>query len=166
VPRTPLTIEEIQTLLKATPERIEVMTAGLTLAQLHTAPNDDEWSANEVLAHLRACADMWGDRRIVAMIAEDHPTIRAHNPRTWIKVTDYPDLEFRSSLRAFATQRAELLAALQSLPPEGWLRSATLTGAGKPFEISILNEASEMARHERPHIEQIERIVSAVSIPT
>jgi hypothetical protein len=58
------------------------------------------------------------------------------------------------------------MAALASLPLEGWLRSATLTGAGKPFEISILNEASEMARHERPHIEQIERIVSAVSIPT
>jgi hypothetical protein len=166
VPRTPLTIEEILTLVKATPERIEASTAGLTPAQLRIAPSDDEWSANDVLAHLRACADMWGDRRIMAMIAEDHPTIRALNPRIWIKQTDYPDLEFRSSLRAFATQRAELMAALASLPLEGWLRSATLTGAGKPFEITILNEASEMARHERPHVKQIERIVSAVSIPT
>jgi len=153
-------------LLAATPQRIEAMTAGLTLAQLRTAPNHGEWSANDVLAHLLACADMWGDRRILVMIAEDHPTIRALNPRTWIKQTDYPDLEFRSSLRAFATQRAELLAALKSLPPDGWSRSATLMGAGRPLEITVLLEASEMARHERPHVKQIERIVSAVSIPT
>jgi DinB superfamily len=166
VPRTPLTIAEILTRLAATPERIEAMTAGLTPAQLRTAPNDNEWSANDVLAHLRACADMRGSRYIMAMITEDHPTLRALDPRTWIKQTDYLELEFGSSFRTFATQRAELMAALEPLSAEGWLRSATLTGAGKPLEITILNVASGMTLHERPHIKQIERIVSAVSILT
>jgi hypothetical protein len=46
-------------MLAATPPRITALTAGLGPAQLHTAPAPDEWSANEVLAHLRACADMW-----------------------------------------------------------------------------------------------------------
>jgi hypothetical protein len=156
-----LTIEQILTLLAEAPPRIAEFTAGLAPAQLRTAPNHGEWSANDVLAHLRACADMWGNC-IVAMIAEDHPTLRAVNPRTWIKKTDYLDLEFRPSLRSFTTQRADLLAVLEPLPREGWSRSATVTGAGKVLERTVLTYAQGLARHERPHVKQVERIVNTM----
>jgi hypothetical protein len=98
--------------LAETPTRIAALTAGLAPARLHTTPNHEGWSANDVLAHLRACADVWGNC-IVAIIAKDTPTLRAVNPRTWIKKTDYLELEFRPSLRSFATQRADLLAVLE-----------------------------------------------------
>jgi DinB superfamily len=98
----------------------------------------------------------------VAMIAEDTPTLRAVNPRTWIKQTDYRDLEFRPSLRAFAAQRADLLAVLEPLPHEGWSRAATVTGAGKVLERTVLSYAQWLARHERPHVRQVERIVNAM----
>ena len=114
-----LTIEQILTLLAEGPPRIAALTAGLASAQLQTPPGPAEWSANDVLAHLRACADMWGSC-MTTMIAEDRPTLRAVNPRTWIKQTDYPELEFQLSLRAFARQRADLLAVLKPLPPAGW----------------------------------------------
>ncbi|MEJ7763434.1 MAG: DinB family protein [Thermomicrobiales bacterium] len=149
------------TLLAETPPRIAALTAGLAPAQLHTAPDHDEWSANDVLAHLRACADVWGDC-IAAMIAEDTPTLRAVNPTTWIKQTDYPELEFGPSLRSFATQRADLLALLEPLPPEGWARAATVTGAGKVLERTVLSYARWLATHERPHVKQVERIVNAM----
>ena len=70
---------------------------------------------------------MWG-QCIVTIIAEDRPTIRAINPTTWIKSTNYPELEFATSLRAFITQRAELMALLDPLPTAGWSRRATVTG--------------------------------------
>jgi DinB family protein len=92
------------------------------------------------------------------MIAEDRPTLRAVNPRTWIKQTNYLDLEFRLSLRAFTTQRAELMALLEPLPPEGWARAATVTGAGAVLERTVLSYAQWLAVHERPHLKQIERI--------
>ena len=66
MPKRPLTIEQVLTLLAETPPRIAALTAGLAPAQLRTAPNHDEWSANDVLAHLRACADMWGDCIVTA----------------------------------------------------------------------------------------------------
>jgi hypothetical protein len=93
------------------------------------------------------------------MLAQDRPTLRAVNPRTWIKKTDYLELEFGPSLRAFATQRADLLAVLSLLPPEGWSRTATVTGAGKVLERNVLFYTQWMARHERTHVKQIERIV-------
>ena len=161
MPNTSLTIEQVLTLLRATPLRLTALTATLSPEELHMKPNPDEWSANEVLAHLRACADVWGNC-IVTIITEDMPTLRAVNPLTWIKKTNYLELEFQPSLHAFATQRADLLAVLSPLPPEGWERSATVTGAGKVLERNVLFYARWLAGHERPHVKQIERIIKTV----
>ena len=154
-----LTIEQVLTLLTETPPRLAALTAGLSPAQLHTAPNHDAWSANDVLAHLRACADVWGGC-VLTLIAEDTPTLRAVNPLTWIKKTDYLELEFRPSLRSFTTQRAELLAVLEPLPREAWSRAATVTGAGRVLERTALFYAQWMAGHERSHVKQVGRIVN------
>ena len=161
MPSKSLTTEQVLTLLEETPQRIAALTAGLAPAQLHTPPNHDEWSANDVLAHLRACADVWGNC-IVAIIAEDRPTLRAVNPLTWIKKTDYLELEFRPSLRSFTTQRADLLAVLEPLPREGWSRTATVTGAGKPLQRTVLFYGHWLARHERQHVKQVEHTVNTM----
>src|SRR5678810_1135789 len=108
-----LPIETILTILKETPPRLVKITARLAPVQLHTAPSVGEWSANEVLAHLRACNEVWGGYYIMTILAQDKPTIKAMNPRTWIKNTDYLEQEFQSSLRAFTKQRRRLLAVLE-----------------------------------------------------
>lgn len=157
---TPLTIDEVLTLLGEPPETIAALTAGLPRAGLHRSPSRGEWSINDVLAHLRSCADMWG-KYMATIIDEDQPTIRAMNPTTWIKSTNYPELEFGPSFRAFAKQRAELLAVLRPLPKAGWARSATVTGAGKPRERTVLDYARWLANHERSHVKHIARVVSS-----
>jgi hypothetical protein len=161
VPNKSLTIEQVLSLLQATPLRLAELTTDLSPEELQTRPNPDEWSANEVLAHLRACADVWGNC-IVAIIAEDMPTLRAVNPLTWIKKTNYLALEFWPSLRDFAIQRADLLAVLSPLPGDAWEHSATVTGAGKVLERSVLFYARWLAGHERTHVKQIERIVKTM----
>lgn len=148
-------------MLAAAPARLAALTSGLRPALLRTASNQDEWSTNEVLAHLRSCADVWGTC-IDVILALDRPTIRAVNPRTWIKSTDYLEQEFQPSLQAFTAQRAGLLAVLKSLPTEKWSRAATVTGAGKTLERTVLSYAQWMAEHERPHVKQIQRIVDTM----
>ncbi len=155
----PLTIDQVLTQLREQPEQIAALTAGLPRARLHSPRSPDEWSVNDVLAHLRSCSDMWG-RYIAMIIAEDRPTIRAMNPTTWIRRTNYPELEFTPSLHAFAEQRAELLALLRPLPEAGWSRGATVTGAGRPRERTVLEYARWLANHERSHVKHIARIVS------
>ena len=148
MPGRSLTIEQVLSRLTENSTRIPALTTDLTPAQLHTSPSPGQWSANDVLAHLRSCSDMWGDC-IATIIAEDRPTIRAANPRTWINKTDYPELEFRPSLRSFTTQRANLLAVLEPLPHESWSRTATVTGAGKPLERTVLFYADWLAMNGR-----------------
>jgi hypothetical protein len=162
VPNKTLTIEQVVILLAETPPRIAALTAELSPAQLRSRPNRDEWSANEVLAHLRACADMWGGC-IVTMVAEDRPSLRAVNPLTWIQKTDYLELEFQPSLRAFAKQRAALMKVVEPLPNKAWSRTATVTGAGALLERNVLFYGRWLAGHERTHIKQIGRIVNSMS---
>jgi hypothetical protein len=161
VPGRSLTIEQILIILAEIPPRIAALTADLAPAQLHTAPSQGEWSANDVLAHLRACADVWGDC-MATIINQDRPTIRAVNPRTWIKSTDYPEQEFQPSLQAYTAQRAGLMAALEPLAPEGWSRTATVTGARKPLERTVHFYAQWLARHERTHLKQFKQIVDTI----
>ena len=153
-----LSTETILTILEETPSRLAELTAGLTSVQLQSAPSDGEWSIKEVLTHLRACSDVWGDRYIATILAEDQPTIRAINPRTWIKQTDYLTQKFQPALRAFIEQRKGLLAILKPLPPGEWMRTNTLVGAGRPLQQTLLSHADRLARHERTHLRQIAQI--------
>ena len=82
------------------------------------------------------------------------------NPRTWIKSTNYPDLEFAPSFRAFTKQRAELLALLRSLPKAAWSRRALVTGAGRPRERTVFEYARWLEKHERTHVNHIARLVN------
>lgn len=157
----PLSIEQNLTLLADTPSRIASLTKGLSPIQLVTPPEPGEWSARDVLAHLRACADMWV-KYISLILSEDRPTFKAVNPTTWIKQTNYLEQEFRPSLRGFTTQRSELMGVLKPLPPEAWSRTATVTGAGKPRERTVQTYAQWLANHEQSHFRQIERIASAL----
>ena len=156
-----LPIEKILILLKKNPLAITELSAELTPSQLRNVPTEGGWSAVEVLAHLRSCADVWGNC-IMVILAEDRPTIRAIDPRTWVKSTNYPDLEFRPSFQAFTTQRAELLVLLESLGSEDWLREATVTGAGKPLERTVQFYAQWLAKHERSHLKQFKRIMNTM----
>lgn len=159
--RTRLPTDQILSLLAAAPGRIAAATDGLSPEQLRTAPAPGEWSDNDILAHLRACADVWGDC-IATILAEEHPTIRAINPRTWMARMDYPQQEFRVSLQAYTAQREALVAVLEALSPVAWARAATVKGAGKTLERTVLGYADSLAVHERAHLKQMARVAAAM----
>ena len=154
----PAEIETLLKLLSQSPRRISAASKALEDSRLYFRPDDKSWSANDVLAHLRACADVWG-KSIMAMIAQDHPTLRYVSPRTWIRKTDYPDLEFRPSLDAFTRQRRELLKSLKTLELAGWARGATFTATTTGREETVLSYVQRMALHENKHCGQVETLL-------
>ena len=157
-----LPVEMILNILKETPSRLAALPAELSPAQLRTAPGPSEWSVTEVFAHLRACSDVWGDNYIMTILTRDKPTIKAMNPHRWIKNTDYLEQEFQALLRPFTKQRKKLVVVLEQLEPQDWWRTATLTGAGKPLEQTLISHADGLARHERTHLKQIERTLNSL----
>lgn len=151
----------VVSLLHSTPRRIEAVTLGLGEKDLTWRPSPDSWSINEVIAHLRACADVWGDS-ISNVLKENHPTLRYVSPRTWMRRTNYLNSDFQASFLAFRRQREDLLKILKPLDHQSWLRRATVNAA-KPREETVLSYAQRLASHEAGHCEQIDRILLARS---
>ena len=151
---TPAEIESVLKLLAQTPRSIRSVSSGQAPARLHFTANEQAWSANDVLAHLRSCADVWG-KTIQAMLAQDNPTLPHVSPRSWIRKTDYRERVFRSSFQAFVKQRDELLNALRRLTLEDWTRAALIKGR----EHTVFSQARRMALHEHEHCGQIEAVL-------
>ena len=153
-------ITAILTVLTESPKDIARIVHGCTDDQLHGKPAPDAWSATEILAHLRACAEVWG-RSIERMIAEDHPTIRYVSPRSWIRKTDFLDLSFQDSLRRFTEGRGRLVETLSALEWTHWSRGATFTGTKLGRDATVLVYAKRIADHEQAHLDQLRRTVGA-----
>jgi hypothetical protein len=156
-----MNVRQILAELREAPGRIAAATSGLSPARLAEATDSGGWTANDVLAHLRAAGDTWGEamRRLVE---EERPAFRSVNPRGWIRKTNYRELEFAPSFRAYKAQREGLLALLEALPAEGWFRSGLVTAGGGTYERTVLYYAERMAGHERSHLRQIEAIAAAL----
>ncbi|OAI41475.1 hypothetical protein AYO38_03555 [bacterium SCGC AG-212-C10] len=156
--RSPLSIDEVVALLSGMPGWLEALSAGLPAVRTHPRMADS-WSANDILAHLRSCSDVWGEA-IARILAEDEPVIRAINPRSWIRRTNYGELQFAQSLEAYCRQREDLLVVLRALATDDWRRAATITGAGAPLTRTVHTYAEKLAVHERTHRAQLQRAMT------
>ena len=151
-----LTAEQSLVLLRENASRLVSVTRDQPARSLTRPPQPDEWSPHDVLAHIRACCDVWGGN-IEKILAEEHAAFKGVNPRTWIRRTDYPEWPFQKAIRAFSAQRRALLRTLSALAPEDWERTAAVISYGQlSFERSVRSYASQLARHERSHVRQIE----------
>ena len=142
------------------PRRIAAATGGLSPAALAWKPGPDSWSVNEILAHLRACADVWG-ASIDRILREENPRFDWVSPRSWIRKTGYDSLDFAVSFAAYRTQRGGLVSLLQSLSPADWKRAATVKASTAVRQETVLSYARRLAGHEAGHCGQIERVVDA-----
>ena len=151
---TPSEIEKYLKCVEDTQIRIIRAANGLDETSLHFEPDKNSWSANDILAHIRACADLW-THSIYAMLAENEPEFSDINERRWAKVTRYAEVPFAESFQAFSLQRATLLRVLKSLPFESWERSAIIFGR----KHTVFTQTRRMAKHEGEHCEQIENLL-------
>lgn len=161
MPGTAPAASEIHAVLSAlaeTPDQIARVSRGCTEQRLHRKPEADAWSAQEIVAHLRACAEVWR-RSIERMLAGEHPTIRYISPRGWIRKTDFLQQSFRDSLTAFVHRRATLVHTLSGLDAIAWSRGATFTATTVLREATVLSYAKRIADHEAHHLGQLQRTV-------
>jgi hypothetical protein len=157
-----LSVDEIMAILPASVPRVAALTGGLSEAQLSTPPEPGEWSASDLLAHLRASQDVLG-RNITRIAQEERPAWRRLSPREWQRKSGYNGSDFGPAFEAFAAGRTELLPLLQSMRPADWERVAVVTVApGRTVEQTARFFGDWLAGHERVHLEQMERAIDAL----
>jgi DinB superfamily len=147
-------IKIYRSLLAQTPGRIAAAVGGIENTRLGLKPDQTAWSPNDILAHLRSCADVWG-KSIQEMLEKNNPALPYIHPRQWIRKTNYPELDFRTSLQAFTDQRRELLILLNKLTLPEWSRAAMIKGR----EHTVFRQTRRMAAE---HCGQIEALLKSL----
>jgi len=152
--------------LADTTSRFEAVARRLTAAQLVASPAPGGWSPNEILWHVRATADVYGEH-IDRILNEAEPAWRHVSPRARMKKARYDQLPFAESFAAFAQQRTALLARLGSIPPGAWQRCALVRVAWMKddWRLTLHERVQGMADHEKAHCIQMEKVAVALMQP-
>lgn len=151
---TPAEIEKHLTLLDQTPMRIAAACSDLDEIILHNSPNSQEWSATQILGHLRACEALWSFS-IYAMLAYAQPMLPLLDERQWARTARYERFKFHESFQAFSLKRGELLGVLRPSPLESWTRTADMGGR----IYTVFSQVRRMALHEDEHCQQMETLL-------
>ena len=146
--------------LGETTSRVDAIARGLPAEQLLVSVGG--WSPNEILWHIRATADVYGEH-IKRILDEDEPRWRHVSPRARMKKSRYDQLTFHESFAAFAHQRAELVDQLSALAPEAWERIALVRVDKRDQRLSLHERVWGMANHEEVHCRQLEEVGGALS---
>ncbi len=151
---TPVEIDEFMDVLQKNPLCIARAVVGAGRGRLIAKADKQNWSVNDILAHIRSCADVWGES-IELMLAEDHPKLGYIHPRQWVKRAGYAEMDFAGSFKAYSAQRKKLLRILKKLSFKEWQRGAVILGR----EHTVFSQVPRMAKHESEHCEQIESLL-------
>ncbi len=154
-------IRETLTMLEETPKYIQGLVKPAPVAVLKIKPDADTWSMTETLAHLRACADVWG-KGIQRMLSEDKPSMRYVSPRGFMKKPKYAFPSFEASFNEFKAGRESLLQSLKALSQEAWQRQVTFTATTRGKHHTVYTYARRIAEHEHHHFSQFDHILQAV----
>ena len=149
-------IAEVMALAEATPQRLAASSAGLDNARRTQPAAAGEWSALEILNHLRACEEVWM-HSVHAMLAHHNPTLQEIHPRQWIKtVSPYTTPSFASSLQVFTLRREALLITLRALSPADWAREGRIEHKTH----TVYSHVRRMVLHENVHCDQIDSLLN------
>ena len=155
-------INRILDQLTQSPFRIEKLTRGIETARLHLRSDAEPWSVSDILAHLRACSDVWGNN-IVTMITLDNPTMRYVSPRSLMRKPKYADQEFDAALESFAQERHKLVKILADLDEAGWARPGTFTKTSpRQRDQTVFSFSERIVNHEQPHLDKIETLLDEI----
>jgi len=150
---TPKEINLHMSQLSDTVPFLQHVTAGLDEEALKWSPTHKDWSVVEILAHVRACADVW-TYSICVMLVEIQPFLPLIDERRWAKTLGYPTLRFEVAFSTFSVQREELLRTLRELNPEQWKRTCQIEGRNH----SVFSQVRRMALHEVEHMQQFQDV--------
>lgn len=152
---------DILAILGKTPDCFAAVALELGDGRLKWKPSKKTWSLNDNLAHIRACADVWGET-IEQMLYQDEPTLSHLHPREHMRQNNLHRLDYPVSFNAYRNQRRYLLERLGNLEDSDWQRGALIRTKVKLTRHTVFSQARRMALHEQRHCRQIQALVTAL----
>jgi hypothetical protein len=141
--------------LEAAIGELEDIIQPLNEGQLAQAPRPGEWSIRDAILHLLVSEELLSGR-VKKILAEDDPDLVAI--AAWA-LDESRALSTRVILYRFSISRQETLQLLAEIQPQDWWRTAHHEEFGT---VTLLEQVSYFAKHERDHWRQIYLIRQAL----
>ncbi len=140
-------------ILRSTPAALATL-CKVTNAQLNSRPSEAEWSAGEVLCHLRDVDTEVNLPRLEKVLNEKNPFLPGQDTDPWADTRQYCNQDALLALADFTSKRIDLLSLLEYLPPEAWDRRARHAIFGPTRLRELVNI---IAGHDILHVQQLYR---------
>ncbi len=138
------------------PEDFAAAIRGIPEAQLSKRPDENNWSAKEVICHMRDTEELFYSR-FQTILSMNEPKLPAADADRWAKDRQYLRNDIHEALASFRKRREETFQFLQGLTPEQWDRVGIHLKYG-PMTIQKFVEL--MVNHGNDHIAQIQRALA------
>ena len=143
-------------ILAATPKKLERLIDGTSPAMLRKRPAPDQWSVNEILAHLADVEAVIG-WRVRSVLGAPGTPIQAFDQDAWVTALHYEKRSPRESLDQIVALRRANLALYKRLTPEQWKQYGMHSERGQE---SVERIVRMLAGHDLNHLQQIERAMT------
>ncbi len=144
--------------LAATPQRLHLLTDGLTAAQVNTAPAPRKWSIANIIAHLADCEIVFSFRlrqTLAPALDQPHAIIQPFDQDAWAQ--RYSAYQLEPALALFQSARNWNLLFFNALSHEDRHRRITHPERGT---MNLWTIVETMAGHDINHLQQIERLTA------
>ena len=141
---------------RATPPILRALLRGVDADTARTRTDRDGWSIVEVVAHL-GDAEERALGRVRRMVREDDPALPGYDEAALAVERRYREQDLGEALGRFQALRAEHVAELAALAPDGWSRTGRHEEVGA---ITVQSLTAHMAAHDAVHLAQIARLLT------
>jgi uncharacterized damage-inducible protein DinB len=146
-------LEEQMARMDRTARDLAAAIAGMPDHLLAKRPDDENWSALEVLCHLRDTEESFMTRFWMVMAMTD-PKFPPAEPDRWASERQYQRNDAREAIEAFRVRREETLRFLRGLRPEQMERGGLHATRGR---MTIADFVGLIAGHDDNHLDQLRR---------
>lgn len=114
------------------------------------APTKTDWSAVDVLRHVRDANALFAER-VKLILEHDDPRLEAR--ATYARKGQDPTESADALLDAYASVREAAVARMRNLSADSWFRTGRHAAVGR---VTLAEQASYFAAHELTHLRQLE----------
>lgn len=143
--------------IRALPEQIAQLTAGLTPEQLTTPFLEGEWTVAQNVHHL-VDSHVNSYIRCKLILTEENPPLKPYDQDLWAALPDSSTADISTSLMILRGLHARWVAFWEQLPEEAWSRVGNHLENGP---VTLEQQLRLYAEHGLGHIDQIQRTLAA-----
>jgi len=146
-------IEKMLADLERAPDGFSEALRGGSEAVLSRRPDEKNWSAKEIVCHVRDTEEYFLSR-FQMILSYDEPKFSPADAGRWAVERQYHRNDAGEALTAFRQRRRETLVFIKEIKPDQWERACHHAIRGR---MTLRDYLSLLAGHDKNHLDQIKR---------